>query len=81
MRGSTGMAPALAAVGLRRVLHCLQIVRYRDDREQDEQEHRQGHKLHAPVAVGAWGELQPKRKHEGCKQNPGEIEDQLHSQS
>jgi hypothetical protein len=75
------MAPPLAAVGFSRVLDHLQVVRYRNDREQDEQKDCQGDKLHSPVAAGTRGKAQPKAEHEGCKQNPGEIEDQLHLQN
>jgi len=80
MRRRIAVVPSLATVGLGRVLNCLQVVCHRNDREQDQQEHGQGDKLHPPAAAGARGNSQPKEKHEGGKQNPGEIEDQLHSQ-
>jgi len=75
------MAATLATIGFCRVLDGLQVVRDRDDRKQNQQHHRQGKQLHAPIAAGARGVLQPNTEHAGSQQDPGEIEDQLHSQS
>lgn len=81
MGGRTPMASAQQGVGLGWVLDCLQVICNRNHREQDQQEHRQGRKLRSPVHANARGRSQPEAKQKGGQQNPGEIEDQLHSQS
>ena len=50
---------ALAAVCLRGILRDQQIVRHRDDGQQDQDEHGQRHDLRAPVRPGLGREAHP----------------------
>ena len=80
------MVAALARVRFGGILNSLQVVRDRDDREQKQNEDREGDKLHSrgidlPVRTVARGKPQPETEHESGKQRPGEIKDSFHSHS
>jgi len=76
---------AKAGVGFSRILDGLQVVGDGDDWEQDEEKHGQGDELrpavlNVTIRAGARGKAQPQAEHQRCQRNPGEIEEQLHSQ-
>jgi hypothetical protein len=58
----------------------LQVVRNGNDGEKNQKEHSQGHKLHPRARSSTRSQPQPEAEHQGRKENPGEIEEQLHSQ-
>ncbi len=62
------------------ILHRLEVVGYRDDREEDQNEHGERYHLSPPVGASARAESQPENDHPRGQQDPGEIEDQFHYQ-
>jgi len=60
-------------VGFGGIQSRLQVVGNGDDREQNQKEHRQGHKLHPPARTNARSPPQPEAEHQRGKQNPCEI--------
>jgi len=80
------MIAAQTGVCLSRILNRLKVVGHRDNREQNQQEYRQGDELHAPIKTslvrdGLRGKSEPKTKHQRGNQHPCEIENQFHALS
>ena len=81
MRAGDGMVFAEAGVGLSGVLCCQQIVGYRDDGEEEQDEEGENDKLLAAADTGWGGKAEPEGQNRGCQQHPREIETQLHVQA
>ena len=79
------MVPAQTGVGLGRILSGLQVVGYRDDRKQDQDEHREGDKLqaavlHSPVWADGRSKTQPQANQQRGQRSPDEIQEKFHAQ-
>lgn len=75
-----GMISADAGVSLSGVLRCQQVVGYRDDRKQEEDEDGESDELLAPADTGLGSKAVREAQDRGRQQHPREIEAQLHVQ-
>lgn len=67
-------------VGFGGIQGRLQVVGDGNDGEEDQNEQSQGHELHPRARPRTRSQSQPEKEYQGGKQNPREIEAQLHSQ-
>jgi hypothetical protein len=73
------MIATLARIGLCGILKRPQIVADRYDRKEDDDEHDQSDKRHAPLGLVSAIEAKPKTHDDDCHRCPCAIEELLHA--
>ena len=62
-----------------RVLHCLQVISHRDDREENQQQQNHRGEPGSPICPLIRRIAQPQAHNSDCQYRPGEIESQFHA--